>query len=75
MTLKGRTQLPRQRLEQLALLMHLHLETHPNRIGRKWGVSGNYIRQLWREASSTQLKRAEIEQAIRDYFDPTPDPK
>lgn len=32
----------------MARLMHLHAITHPERVAQRFGVSANYVRQLWR---------------------------
>ncbi len=35
--------------------MHLHLQTHPERIARRLGISVSYVRQCWRELEMQQL--------------------
>lgn len=44
---------------QIASLMRLHLETHPGRVARLYGVTGQYVRLLWREHLMGELLSAE----------------
>jgi len=44
---KGQSPLPEQYLRQMARLLQLHKETHPQRIAARYGVTDEYVRQLW----------------------------
>lgn len=49
MTRRGHTTLPEDERTLIAWLMHLHLVTHPERLGRMYGISGHHVRNCWRE--------------------------
>lgn len=55
MTRKGERQLTDEERKQLAHLMRLHLETHPWRVGKIFGVTGQYVRQLWRDHLGAEM--------------------
>jgi len=46
----------------MARLVQLHLETHPDRIGRHFGVSAEYVRRQWRMMHAHEF--APIEEAL-----------
>lgn len=39
--------MPEQYLKQMARLLQLHKQTHPQRIAARYGVTDEYVRQLW----------------------------
>ena len=39
--------MPEHYLRQMARLLQLHKETHEDCIGRRYGVTGEYVRQVW----------------------------
>lgn len=39
--------LPQAYLKQITRLLQLHKETHPTRIAQRYGVTDEYVRQLW----------------------------
>lgn len=55
MTRRGQKELSDQERQQLAQLMRLHLETHPARVGRLFGVTSQYVRQLWRQHLTCEM--------------------
>jgi hypothetical protein len=66
MTVKGKPQLPKTIHRLMARLLQLHLETDPVRIGRRFGVSAGYVRQMWRETQVDEMPTlAEAIEALR----------
>jgi hypothetical protein len=54
MTAAGKHPIDPRARNKIARLMQIHKDTHPDRIGRRFGVTGEYVRRLW-----TQLGREE----------------
>lgn len=42
-------------LRRMARMMQLHLETHPERLARHFGVSVSYVRQQWRTMDTKEM--------------------
>ncbi len=55
MTRKGHHPLDETALQQMAKLMQVHHETHPERVARRFGVTATYVRQLWRSYHQHEL--------------------
>lgn len=55
MTRKGQSPMEQAVRSKIARLMQLHLDTNPNRVARRFGISVSYVRQLWRERDRPQL--------------------
>jgi hypothetical protein len=47
MTRPGAHNLGSAVLRRIARLMQLHHDTHPDRIGQRFGVTATYVRQVW----------------------------
>jgi hypothetical protein len=47
---------------RIARLMQLHKQTHPDRIGQAFHVTGEYVRQIWSDLP--QSDQAEIDDVI-----------
>lgn len=43
----GQSPLPAHYLRQMARLLQMHKELHEDCIGRRYGVTGEYVRQVW----------------------------
>lgn len=59
MTTKGKKELSQEEHQQIARLMYLHMETHPARVGRLFGVGPKYVRQLWQAHMLWETARPE----------------
>lgn len=55
---------------QIAKLMQLHQETHPERIGRRWGVTGEYVRRIWTNLPAEEQAQLEDVLAILGVKNP-----
>ncbi len=56
-------------LRLMARLMQLHVETHPERVARVFGVTGRYIRQQWHaHAVSEMATTQEALKMLRTYL-------
>jgi hypothetical protein len=64
MTRLGKKELSNDEHQQIARLMYLHMETHPARIGRLFGVGPKYVRQLWQ--AMMQWETASPEDALAE---------
>ena len=64
MTRKGEIQLPARARKIMARLMHLHYQTHPDRIGKRFKVGGKYVGQVWRQMSNDEM--ASLEEALKE---------
>lgn len=64
MTRLGKKELSTDEHQQIARLMYLHMETHPARVGRLFGVGPKYVRQLW--AAMMQWETATPEAALAE---------
>lgn len=64
MTRPGKKELSHQEHQQIARLMYLHMETHPARIGRLFGIGPKYVRQLW--AAHMLWETATPEEALQE---------
>lgn len=47
MTRAAKRELPFSAQRQMARLMQLHQQTHPERIGKRFDVTGEYVRRVW----------------------------
>jgi hypothetical protein len=47
MTRAANGKLPAADHRKIARLMQLHQETHPERIGQRFSVTGEYVRRIW----------------------------
>jgi|HubBroStandDraft_5_1064220.scaffolds.fasta_scaffold21057_2 hypothetical protein len=47
MTRAANGNLPQSVHRQIARLMQLHQQTHPERIGKRFNVTGEYVRRIW----------------------------
>jgi len=47
MTTPGKHPMDPQVRKKIGRLIQLHQDTHPDRIGRRFGVTGEWCRQLW----------------------------
>lgn len=66
MTLKGHHPVDRDALRRMARMMQLHLETHPARVARHFGVSVSYVRQQWRERDLKEM--ASLKEVLDDIL-------
>ena len=57
MTRRGHHPIDKAVLKRIAMQMHLHLQTHPERIARRMGISVSYVRQCWRELEMREMAR------------------
>lgn len=55
MTKKNHHPLDDKALRLMARLVQLHLQTHPERIARQFGVTAGYVRQQWRNLSLAEM--------------------
>ena len=62
MTKAANGNLPAHVHRQIARLMQLHQETHPDRIGRRWNVTGEYVRRIWSNLPASE--QADIDDVI-----------
>lgn len=44
----------------MALLVQVHLLTHPERVGRRFGVSAEYVRQQWRKVNLPPITEVDV---------------
>jgi hypothetical protein len=65
MTVKGQHQLTEAEHKRMARLMQLHMETHPGRLGRLYGVTAGHIRQQWRRFTVNEM--APLVEALDDF--------
>jgi endonuclease III len=56
---------PESDRREMTRLMQIHVDTHPERIARRYGVTAQYVRQLWRER--LQQDMATYEEAFRAF--------
>lgn len=63
MTLPGHHPLDDKVLRRMARMVQLHLETHPERVARRFGVSVSYVRQQWRTMDVKEMA------SLRDVLD------
>ena len=59
MTRPGKHPLDDAILQRAALLYQLHCLTHPCRIGRILGISGEYVRRQWRDVAMPDAQSLE----------------
>ena len=64
MTKASASNLPASEHKRIAKLMQLHQETHPERIGRRWGVTGEYVRRIWTKLPAEEQAKLEDVLAI-----------
>lgn len=55
MTRPGQSPLGPHVLKKIARLMQLHHSTHPDRVGRQFGVTSTYVRQVWAKYLLTEM--------------------
>lgn len=58
--------MPEQNLRQMARLLQLHKETNEDCIGRRFGVTGEYVRQVW--ARMYKAEMASLDEAIETFY-------
>lgn len=68
MTLKGHKQLDPQQGEELADLFYICLLLHPSRIGRAYGVHGQYVRQKHRDRDCTKVDKNKLIACVTKYL-------
>jgi hypothetical protein len=54
--------LPELAHKQIARLMQLHEQTHPERIGRRYNITGDYVRKIWSQMPTAD--QAELEDIL-----------
>lgn len=50
---------------EMARLLQLHVETHPDRIARRFGVTPRYVRQLWARYPMSEM--ASLSDALHGF--------
>ena len=63
---KGHSPMPETYLRQMARLLQLHKELHPERIGRRYGVTDEYVRQLWVRYQPHEM--APLSEALETFY-------
>ena len=53
---------------QMARIYQTHIETHPSRIARHWGLSINGVRKIWRERPVDEM--ASLTEALAAFHAP-----
>ena len=68
MTRRGYSPAPESVLKRLALLMQIHLLTHPERTAREYGFSAEYVRRQWRNMPVGELEECKrrLAKALED---------
>ena len=57
MTLRATRPLPPADRSLIAALVQLHQETHPAKIGSRFGISARHVRRLWTQISPCERPR------------------
>lgn len=63
---EGQSPLPQKYLKQMARLLQVHKETHEDCIGRRFGVTGEYVRQVWNRMHKHEM--ASMEEALEVFY-------
>jgi hypothetical protein len=66
MTLKGHQQLPKDARRLMARCMQIHLLTHPQAVGARFGVTSKYVQEQWREMADDEF--APLREALSLLF-------
>jgi hypothetical protein len=61
--------MPEAYLRQIARLLQMHKELHPERIARRYGVTDEYVRQLWVRYQPHEM--APLTEALETFYDGT----
>ena len=63
---RGQSSIPETQSRQIARLLHLHKETHPTRIAQRYGVTDEYVRQLWVRFHAHEM--APLDEALVTFY-------
>ena len=62
----GCSPLPTAYLRQMARLLQIHKQTHPKRIAQRYGVSDEFVRELWSKYSLEEM--APLSEALEVFY-------